>query len=243
MKYTAALGLALTAAAWAKPTGTAARASANASAAAAGSAQDVTASITKWLADIQAVNTFVDTAGSLTDAQQISSAASTAFVAAQDEGTQNTALQKLVTLDASGQAAAQDLLNQFNIIGPAINDTISNPQNLQKNLAAINGARYVTLFSLSFSLVPSSVTSPHNTNTWTSGARLQPAMVPFSRRVPCSSRPPASRVSRPLSLSCPTPAPPSPRPSSLVVLLALQEALQKALQPEVLARSRRREIE
>lgn len=144
MKYTAALGLALTAAAWAKPMGTAA----NARAAAAGSAQDVTASITKWLADIQAVNTFVDTAGSLTNAQQISSAASTAFVSAQDEGTQNTALQKLVQLDASGQAAAQDLLNQFNIIGPAINDTISNPQNLQKNLAAINGARYVTPLSL-----------------------------------------------------------------------------------------------
>lgn len=106
-------------------------------------AQQVTASIDKWLQDIQAVNNFVDTAGSLQSAQEISAAASTAFVAAQDEGTQNDALQKLVQLDASGLSAAQDLQNQFKIIGPAINDTISNPQNVQKNIAAINGARYV----------------------------------------------------------------------------------------------------
>lgn len=103
--------------------------------------QQVSDTIQKWLSDIATVNNFVDTAGAMTDAKQISNFAAQTFVAAQDEGTSNTALQKDVQLDASGLSAAQDLLNQFNIIGPAINDTITNPQNLQKNLAAINGAR------------------------------------------------------------------------------------------------------
>lgn len=103
--------------------------------------QQVASTIQKWLTDIATVNNFVDTAGAMTNAQQISSFAAQTFVAAQDEGTSNTALQQAVQLDASGLSAAQDLLNQFNIIGPAINDTITNPQNLQKNLAAINGAR------------------------------------------------------------------------------------------------------
>lgn len=103
--------------------------------------QQVAGTIQQWLNDIATVNNFVDTAGQLTDAQQISDFASQTFIAAQDEGTSNTALQQAVQLDASGLSAAQDLLNQFNIIGPAINDTISNPQNLQKNLDAINGAR------------------------------------------------------------------------------------------------------
>lgn len=106
--------------------------------------QQVSSTIQKWLSDIATVNNFVDTASQLTDAKQISDFAAQTFVAAQDEGASNTALQQAVQLDASGLSAAQDLLNQFNIIGPAINDTISNPQNLQKNLDAINGARYVS---------------------------------------------------------------------------------------------------
>ena len=102
---------------------------------------NVTAQISKWLGDIETVNNFVDTVGSITDPAVISSMAATAFVAAQNEGASNTILQQDVTLDASGQAAAEALVGQFNIIGPAINDTISNPGNLQKNLDAINGAR------------------------------------------------------------------------------------------------------
>jgi len=102
---------------------------------------NVSAQIDKWLSDIESVNTFVDTIGSVTDPAVISSMAATAFVAAQDEGASNTILQQDVTLDASGKAAAQALVGQFNIIGPAINDTIFNPGNLQKNLDAINGAR------------------------------------------------------------------------------------------------------
>ncbi|TVY17531.1 hypothetical protein LARI1_G006551 [Lachnellula arida] len=102
---------------------------------------NVSAQIDKWLSDIESVNIFVDTVGSVKDTAKISSMAATAFVAAQNEGASNTILQLDVTLDASGQAAAQELVGQFNIIGPAINDTISNPGNLQKNLDAINGAR------------------------------------------------------------------------------------------------------
>ena len=102
---------------------------------------NVSAQIDKWLSDIEAVNTFVDTVGSVTNPATISSMAATAFVAAQNEGASNTILQQDVKLDASGQAAAQALIGQFNIIGPAINDTISNPGNLQENLDAINGAR------------------------------------------------------------------------------------------------------
>lgn len=76
------------------------------------------------------------------DAKIVSSMAATAFKAAQVEGDSNTALQADVKdLDASGKQAGQDLLAQFNIIGPAINDTISNPQNVVKNVGAINGAR------------------------------------------------------------------------------------------------------
>ncbi|KAI3390504.1 hypothetical protein diail_9494, partial [Diaporthe ilicicola] len=103
--------------------------------------QKVAGTIQKWVNDIAAVNSFVDTAGQLKSNKDISDAAAKAFVAAQDEGTSNTDLGKDVQLDASGLAASKALLNQFNIIGPAINDTISNPQNLQKNLDAINGAR------------------------------------------------------------------------------------------------------
>ncbi|KAK1956019.1 hypothetical protein LY78DRAFT_663854 [Colletotrichum sublineola] len=101
----------------------------------------VLGTINSWLGDIQTVNNFVDTAGQLKSNAEISNAAATAFVAAQGEGDSSNALQKDVKLDAKGQAAAQALNDQFNIIGPAINDTISNPQNLQANLAKINGAR------------------------------------------------------------------------------------------------------
>lgn len=146
MKYAATLTLALAAVALAKPMpakGGKAGAGAGAGAVNAAVAQQVSTDINKWLADIQAVNTFVDTAGTLQSDQEISNAAATAFVAAQDEGTQNDNLAKAVKLDSLGLAANKDLASQFAIIGPAINDTITNPQNLQKNLDAINGARYV----------------------------------------------------------------------------------------------------
>ena len=103
---------------------------------------NVSAQIDKWLSDIESVNNFVDTVRNVTNPAVISSMAATAFVAAQNEGASNIILQKDVKLDACGQAAAQALVGKFNIIGPAINDTISNPGNLQKNLNAINGARY-----------------------------------------------------------------------------------------------------
>ncbi|KAK6221635.1 hypothetical protein QIS74_04507 [Colletotrichum tabaci] len=101
----------------------------------------VLGTINQWLSDIQSVNNFVDTAGQLKSNAEISNAAATAFVAAQNEGDSSTALQADVKLDAKGLAAAQALNAQFGIIGPAINDTITNPQNLQANLAKINGAR------------------------------------------------------------------------------------------------------
>ena len=106
---------------------------------------NVSAQIDKWLGDIQSVNNFIDTVGNVTNLTLISSMAATAFIAAQNEGASNNILQQDVKLDACGQAAAQALVGQFNIIGPAINDTISNPGNLQKNLDAINGARYCYL--------------------------------------------------------------------------------------------------
>jgi len=108
---------------------------------ASGDTQAVSDSINKWLKDIEAVNKFVDTAGTLKDNAAISKAASTALVAAKDEGVNNDALANLTTLDASGKSANKGLAAQFAIIGPAIKDTVSNPQNLKKNLAAINGAR------------------------------------------------------------------------------------------------------
>lgn len=133
MQYSATVVFALAALASAKPTP---------ASGAQSNAQQVTASIDSWLKDIETVNTFVDTAGGLKSNAEISQAATTAFTAAQGEGTNNDALAKLVKLDAAGLAANQALPAQFNIIGPAINDTISNPGNLQKNLDAINGARY-----------------------------------------------------------------------------------------------------
>lgn len=155
MRCTAAITLALVAVAVAKPLPAKGNnnnknaaddaACSNSNAAAdvdADTAQDVTDAINKWLDDIKAVNDFVDTAGQLDNDQDIIDAATTALAAAQDEGVENDALAGLVDLDASGLAANTDLLNQFNIIGPAIQDTVDNPQNLQKNLDAINGARY-----------------------------------------------------------------------------------------------------
>ncbi|KIM93946.1 hypothetical protein OIDMADRAFT_149611 [Oidiodendron maius Zn] len=81
---------------------------------------------------------FGDTVSSITNPKIISSMAATAFGAAQNEGASNAVLQQDVKLDASGQAAAQALIGKFNMIGPAINDTITSPGNLQKNLHAIN---------------------------------------------------------------------------------------------------------
>ncbi|EFQ31365.1 hypothetical protein CGRA01v4_10927 [Colletotrichum graminicola] len=101
----------------------------------------VLGTVNQWLGDIQTVNNFVDTAGKLKSNAEISNAAATAFVAAQNEGDSNNAVQADVQLDSKGLAAAKALVDQFNIIGPAINDTIANPQNLKANLAKINGAR------------------------------------------------------------------------------------------------------
>ncbi|KAK8057924.1 hypothetical protein PG996_011861 [Apiospora saccharicola] len=98
--------------------------------------------ITAWQNAIKGVNTFVDNVLKEKDPKVVSSMAATAFKSAQVEGDSNTALQADVkNLDASGTQAAQALLAQFNIIGPAINDTIANPQNVVKNVGAINGAR------------------------------------------------------------------------------------------------------
>lgn len=152
MKYAAVLTLALAAIVAAKPMpAKGGKASAAGAAGAAGSkagskaavAQQVQDNVNQWLQDIKDVNTFVDTALTLKSNQEISDAAATAFTAAQDEGTQNDNLAGAVQLDSIGALANKDLANQFGIIGPAINDTIFNPQNLQKNLDAINGARYV----------------------------------------------------------------------------------------------------
>lgn len=139
MKYAAALTLALAAMVAAKPMPAKGKGAANNKAALAQQVQD---NVNQWLQDIKDVNTFVDTALNLKSNQEISDAATTAFAAAQDEGTQNDNLAGAVQLDSLGALANKDLANQFGIIGPAINDTIFNPQNLQKNLDAINGARY-----------------------------------------------------------------------------------------------------
>ena len=60
----------------------------------------------------------------------------------------NAILQQEVKLNVSGQAAAEALIEKFSTIGPASNDTISNLGNHQKNLDAINGARYSYLIWL-----------------------------------------------------------------------------------------------
>ena len=109
---------------------------------------NVSGQINKWLRDIESVNNFVDIVSSITNLTVISSMATTAFESAQNEGVSNAILQQDVQLDTSGQAAAQALIRKFNIIGPAINDTISNPSNLQNNLHTINGARYIYLICI-----------------------------------------------------------------------------------------------
>lgn len=103
--------------------------------------KNVTTTVMQWLNDIKTVNTFVDTAGNLTDPAAISQAATTAFGAAQGEGNSLNILLGEVTLDAAGQTAADELPAQFNKIGPAINDTIANPQNLAQNLKIVDDAR------------------------------------------------------------------------------------------------------
>lgn len=200
MKYTAALALVLAAIAVAKPMPAKGKGNNNKAAV----AQQVSDAIDKWLQDIQAVNDFVDTAGQLDNNQDISDAAATALVAAQDEGVENDNLQKLVDLDASGLAAATDLLNQFNIIGPAIQDTVDNPQNLQKNLDAINGARYGQ--SVFIHPVLSALLDHYHTDNRTVDAHLPQAMVLSLRRVLFSSQPLALLVFRPTFLSFPMPA-------------------------------------
>lgn len=119
---------------------------------------NVTETVNQWLKDIQTVNNFVDTAGDLKDSTAIIAAAKTAFVAAQGEGSSLSVLQGELRLDATGQMAADALPSQFNIIGPSIKDTITNPQNLSKNLASINGARYALYIASLISLsLPSTI--------------------------------------------------------------------------------------
>lgn len=107
----------------------------------AGGAKAVTAAIESWLKDIQGVNKFVDSAATLKTDAEITAAATAALKFAENEGVQNDALAKLVKLDEAGVTANKALAAQFEIIGPAIKDTIANPKNLQKNLDAINKAR------------------------------------------------------------------------------------------------------
>lgn len=179
MKYAAALTLALAAIVAAKPM----PAKGGKASSKAALAQQVQDNVNQWLQDIKDVNTFVDTALNLKSNQEISDAAATAFTAAQDEGTQNDNLAGAVQLDSLGALANKDLANQFGIIGPAINDTIFNPQNLQKNLDAINGARYepppnlpvLSLWELYLLTVFVHIAAPHQLVT-----------VLFSRRLLCS---------------------------------------------------------
>jgi hypothetical protein len=104
--------------------------------------KNVTITIAEWLADIDVVNKFVDTVGNTTDPKLISVMAAVAYPAAMGEGTSNTIISEEVTLDATGEAASKALPAKFNIIGPAINDTIFHPENVKKNVAAVNGQRY-----------------------------------------------------------------------------------------------------
>jgi chromosome condensin MukBEF ATPase and DNA-binding subunit MukB len=102
---------------------------------------NVSAAIARWLDDIEAVNNFVDTAINSQSLAAVSGQASAALVAAQNEGASLAILQADVPLGPAGQAAALALPGQFAIIGPAIQDVITNPQNLQQDLNLINGAR------------------------------------------------------------------------------------------------------
>jgi len=111
---------------------------------------NVSAQIDTWLRDIESVNNFVDTVSSITNPVVISSMAAMAFVAAQNEGASNAILQQDVKLDLSGQAAAQALIGKFNVIGPAINDSITNPDNLQKTWmrSIVRGTAILSDFTL-----------------------------------------------------------------------------------------------
>jgi hypothetical protein len=110
--------------------------------------KNVTIIIYEWLADIAAVNKFVDTVGFTTDPKLISVMAAAAYPAAKNEGASNTIISSEVTLDATGEAASKALPAKFNIIGPAINDTIFHPENVKKNVAAVNAQRYAFLIRL-----------------------------------------------------------------------------------------------
>lgn len=102
---------------------------------------NVTAQIFEWLSDIDRVNFFVDTVLLYNDPKIISAMAAAALPAAMNEGTSNTIISKEVVLDASGEAASKALPPKFDVIGPAINDTIYQPENVRRNVAAVNGQR------------------------------------------------------------------------------------------------------
>jgi hypothetical protein len=137
--YLSALSLALCLAASAGATPTPTPASSDYSAQVK---HNVTVTIAQWQSDINTVNTFVDTVLSFkNDPSEVSRLATIAFRAAQNEGTSNTILSSEVKLDASGKAASEALLPKFNIIGPAINDTIYKPQDVQKNVNKVNAER------------------------------------------------------------------------------------------------------
>eukprot|EP00918_Siedleckia_nematoides_P055180 GHVU01120358.1.p1 GENE.GHVU01120358.1~~GHVU01120358.1.p1 ORF type:complete len:179 (+),score=24.68 GHVU01120358.1:68-604(+) len=103
--------------------------------------RNVTEQIQIWQNAIDTVNTFVDTVLLVTDPAEVSRMAATAFAAAQNEQTSNAILSGEITLDASGEAASKALIPQFGVIGPAINETIYQPQNVQKNVDTINKQR------------------------------------------------------------------------------------------------------
>jgi hypothetical protein len=104
--------------------------------------QNVTEQIALWQAAIDTVNNFVDTVLLFaSDPSEVSNMAKVAFAAAQEESSSNTILSSEVKLDAKGEAASKELVPGFNVIGPAINNTIYQPQNVKKNVDTVNGER------------------------------------------------------------------------------------------------------
>lgn len=141
---------------------------------------NVTATIYEWLSDIERVNFFVDTVTKETDFKIISSMAAAALPAAMNEGTSNSILLSEVALDASGEAASKALPASFSIIGPAINDTIYQPQNVKKKVAAVNGQRWdLSVVSLSDTCL---------LNAWFSDVLLRKELVPLLRRAMSSKQ-------------------------------------------------------
>ncbi|KUJ18912.1 uncharacterized protein LY89DRAFT_732451 [Mollisia scopiformis] len=104
--------------------------------------KNVTEQIAIWQSAIDTVNNFVDTVLIFAnDSTEVSKMAVVAFAAAQEESSSNTILSDEVQIDASGEAASKALVPGFNIIGPAINDTIYQPQNVKKNVDTVNEER------------------------------------------------------------------------------------------------------